>query len=203
MVIFGLTGGIGSGKSLVASYFEKFFRAAVFDADKVIHELYDFDKNVMELVRLYFPDSINNGIVDKISLRNHFFAYNHLWVEFQSVLHLKVLEKQKDFILLHKRRLTQYVVLDVPLLVESNFHNHCNFIIHIKTSKLLQKQRVLRRGIPEEEFEFITMIQLSENNRQKFSDFTIKTGLGKSYILFQIKKIMFSIKDSDNYHSFC
>ncbi|WDM85645.1 dephospho-CoA kinase [Ehrlichia sp. JZT12] len=198
MVIFGLTGGIGSGKSLVASYFRKFFRAAVFDADKVVHELYNFDKNVIELVKLYFPDSVNNGVVDRSSLKNHFFAYSQLWIKFQSALHLRVLEKQRDFISLHNRRLTKYAVLDVPLLIESNFHNHCSFIIHIKTSKLLQKQRVLKRGVLQKEFEFINMVQLSENNRRKFSDFSIKTGLGAGYILFQIKRIMLSISNNSN-----
>ena len=198
MIIFGLTGGIGSGKSLVASYFKKFFRAAIFDADKVIYELYNFDKNVIELVKFYFPDSVNNGVVDRSSLKNHFFAYNHLWVKFQSALHLKVLEKQKDFISFHNRRLTKYVLLDIPLLIESNFHNYCDFVIHIKTSKLLQRQRVLKRGLLQKEFEFITMMQLSESNRQKFSDFTIRTGLGRDYILFQIKRIMFSINNSSS-----
>ena len=199
MVIFGLTGGIGSGKSLVANYFKKFFKAAVFDADKVIHELYNFDNNIVELVKLYFPDSVNNGIVDRGNLKKHFFTYSNLWVEFQSALHLKVLEKQKNFILFHNKRLTRYVILDVPLLIEADFHCCCNYIIHVKASKLLQKQRVLKRGLLEKEFELIAAMQLSENKRQKFSDFTVKTGLSKSYVLFQIKKIMCSINNnSDN-----
>ncbi|AHC39098.1 dephospho-CoA kinase [Ehrlichia muris] len=199
MVIFGLTGGVGAGKSLVASYFRTFFKAVVFDADQVVHDLYSHDNNVIELVNTYFPDSVSNGVVNKSNLRYHFFTYSRLWIEFQSILHSMVLKKQKDFIMFHNRQSTRYVVLDVPLLVECNFYSCCNFIIHITTNRLLQMQRVLCRGLSVKEFELIMTIQFSENDRKKFADFTIKTGLSKSDVLLQIKKIMFDISNRSKY----
>ncbi|KJV65890.1 MULTISPECIES: dephospho-CoA kinase [Ehrlichia] len=199
MVIFGLTGGIGAGKSLVASYFRTFFKAVVFDADQVVHDLYSHDNNVIELVNTYFPDSVSNGVVNKSNLRRHFFTYSHLWIEFQSVLHSMILKKQKEFIMFHHRQSTRYVVLDVPLLIESNFYSCCNFIIHITTNRFLQMQRVLCRGLSVKEFELIMTIQFSENDRKKFADFTIKTGLSKSDVLLQIKKIMFDISNKSKY----
>ncbi|AAZ68324.1 dephospho-CoA kinase [Ehrlichia canis] len=198
MVIFGLTGGIGSGKSLVASYFSTFFKAKIFDADKVVHELYKYDSDVIRLVSEYFPDSVDNGIVDRNNLRQHFLTDNHLWVEFQSVIHAIVLKKKKDFIMLHNRRSVRYVVLDIPLLIESNFYSCCDFIIHVTTSRLLQMQRVLRRGLSIKEFESIRCKQLSESSRKKFANFTIRTGLSKKDILFQIKKIMLNVNNKCN-----
>ncbi|CEI84678.1 dephospho-CoA kinase [Ehrlichia minasensis] len=195
MVIFGLTGGIGSGKSLVASYFSTFFKAKVFDADKVVHELYKYDNDVIRLVGEYFPDSVDNGVINRANLRQHFLTDNHLWVEFQSIIHAIVLKKKKDFIMLHNRNSVRYVVLDVPLLIECNFYNCCNFIIHVTTNKLLQMQRVLSRGLSVREFESIRCKQLSESDRKKFANFTIRTGLSKKDILFQIKKIMLNVNN--------
>lgn len=144
---------------------------------------------------------MDHGVVNKNSLRQHFFAYSNLWVEFQSTLHSIILEKQKNFIMFHNRQSTKYVVLDVPLLIESNFYSCCNFIIHVTTNRLLQMQRVLYRGLSIREFESIIAIQLSENDRKKFANFTIRTGLSKGDVLFQIQKIMFDISHRSKYLS--
>ncbi|QGR02371.1 dephospho-CoA kinase [Ehrlichia ruminantium] len=189
MVVLGLTGRIGSGKSLVASYFSRFFKAAVFDADNVVSDLYNSDSNVIELVRSYFPSSVNNGVVDKNNLRNYFLLYDDLWVKFQSELHSIVWSIQKDFILYNSRRLTKYVVLDVPLLVESNYHGCCDFVIHVKVSNILQWTRLLKRGLSRREFELISKVQLSDHKRERLSDFTINTGLNKGYVISQVKNI--------------
>ena len=193
MVIFGLTGRIGSGKSLVASYFNRFFKAAVFDADNVVNNLYSFDSNVIELVRSYFPSSVNNGVVDKNNLKHYFLLYDDLWVKFQYELHSMVWKIQKDFILFNSRRLTKYVVLDVPLLIESNYHTCCDFVIHIRVSNVLQWKRLLKRGLSRQEFELISRLQLSDNDRERFSDFTIRTGLSKNYVVSQVKNIAIQI----------
>ncbi|GAT75139.1 dephospho-CoA kinase [Ehrlichia ruminantium] len=193
MIILGLTGGIGSGKSLVASYFNRFVKAVVFDADNVVNNLYNFDNNVIELVKSYFPTSVNNGVVDKNDLKHYFLLYDDLWIKFQSELHSIVWKIQKNFILSNSRRVTKYVVLDVPLLIEANYHNCCDFIIHIKANSILQRQRLLKRGMSRHEFELISRLQLSDNDRKRLSDFTIRTGLSKNFVVSQVKDIVFQI----------
>ncbi|KJV68688.1 dephospho-CoA kinase [Candidatus Neoehrlichia procyonis] len=191
MIIFGLTGSIGSGKSLVADCFAHLVNAEVFDADKVVHHLYKYDSQVISFVKKYFSDSIHNNVVNKKALAKHFYSYDNLWKEFQQMMHLRVLQKQKEFIFLHNRyRSHKYLVLDVPLLIEAKFYCYCDFIIHVYVSDFIRKQRLKSRNMLEAQLKFIRELQVSESTRKKKSHFSINSGINKKGIFYQITKIL-------------
>ncbi|MGN7678954.1 MAG: dephospho-CoA kinase, partial [Anaplasma sp.] len=146
MVVLGLSGGIGSGKSTVAGILAKFFRAAVFDADKEVHHMYVHDVKVKDLVREYFPDCVCDGVVSRKKLMRHFLLHDSRWRQFQSIIHSIVLKKQRRFLLDCSRAGCDYAVLDVPLLLEAGFWRCCNFIVHIDVSYFLQRRRLSDRG---------------------------------------------------------
>ncbi|QXK92081.1 dephospho-CoA kinase [Neoehrlichia mikurensis] len=191
MVVFGLTGGIGSGKSLVANCFAQLVNAKIFDADKVVHHLYEYDNQVVDFVKKCFPDSVQNGMVNRKVLAKHFYCYSDVWKTFQQMIHSIVLRKQQEFLFLHNRhRISKYLVLDIPLLIEAKFHYYCDFIIYIYASDFIRKQRLNSRHIPEKQLKFIHELQISECTREKKSHFSINSGLGRKGIFSKILRIL-------------
>ncbi len=79
MIVFGLSGGAGSGKSTVAAMFAQSCNAAVFDADKIVHSMYSGDAIITGLVAKYFPDCICNGVVSREKAVQAFFFLRCGW----------------------------------------------------------------------------------------------------------------------------
>ncbi|MGN7661545.1 MAG: dephospho-CoA kinase [Anaplasma sp.] len=190
MVVLGLSGGIGSGKSTVAGILARFFRAAVFDADKEVHHMYLHDAEVNNLVREYFPDCICDGAVSRKKLTRHFLSHNSLWRRFQSIIHSIVLKKQRRFLSDCSRAGCNYVVLDVPLLLEAGFWYHCNFIVHVDVSYFLQRRRLSDRGFSEAEISFLLSLQIPREKRRNFADFCVNCGRSAGEVLENVLQIV-------------
>ncbi|WP_447581944.1 dephospho-CoA kinase [Anaplasma marginale] len=193
MIVLGLSGGAGSGKSTVAAMFVRSCCAAVFDADKIVHSMYSGDATITGLVAKYFPDCICNGVVSRKKLSRHFFSYGPLWRKFQTIVHSIVLKKQCKFILEQSRIGRDYAVLDVPLLLEAGFWRYCDFVINVDVSKSLQWYRLSQRGLSEQEIEFLLSLQMSRESRRHFADFYVNCGERKGEVLKSVLQIVGSL----------
>ncbi|MFV9838735.1 MAG: dephospho-CoA kinase [Aaplasma endosymbiont of Hyalomma asiaticum] len=175
MLILGLSGGAAVGKSTVARLFSKFSNAAVFDADKEVHHMYESDERVIAAIREFFPDAVIEGHVSRKQLSRHFFEDSKRWHEFQSVIHGCVLQKQKRFILDSRRTGIRLLVLDIPLLLEKGFWRDCNVIVHVYANPRVQLERLRSREISEEHIRFLLSKQVNSVKRCSFADFFINT----------------------------
>ncbi|MFV9893775.1 MAG: dephospho-CoA kinase [Anaplasma ovis] len=193
MIVLGLSGGAGSGKSTVAAMFAQSYCAAVFDADKIVHSMYSGDSMIIGLVAEHFPDCICNGVVSREKLSRHFFSYGPLWRKFQTIVHSIVLKKQCKFILEQSRIGRDYAVLDVPLLLEAGFWRYCDFVINVDVSKSLQWYRLSQRGLSEQEIEFLLSLQMSRESRRHFADFYVNCGERKGEVLKSVLRIVGSL----------
>ncbi|ACZ49389.1 dephospho-CoA kinase [Anaplasma centrale str. Israel] len=193
MIVFGLSGGAGSGKSTVAAMFAQSCNAAVFDADKIVHSMYSGDATITGLVAKYFPDCICNGVVSRERLSKHFFSYGPLWLEFQSIVHSIVLRQQRKFILEQSKIGRDYAVLDVPLLLEAGFWRCCDFVINVDVHKSLQWHRLRQRGLSEREIEFLLSLQMPRGSRRNFADFYVNCGERKGEVLKSVLQIVGSL----------
>ncbi len=192
MIILGLTGTIGAGKSFVASCFQK-LGAAIFDADAIVHKIYLSDKSIINLAKSYFPDAVIGEAIDRSILIKYFFQYDEKWRIFESVVHSLVLKKQNNFIARERKNNSKFVVLDVPLLLETKSHHLCNFIIFVTINPKLQDQRLKKRNFTQKKLSLITKRQLTCQIKYKLSNFVINTSLSKGYTFSQVKQIIKSL----------
>ncbi|WP_339045769.1 dephospho-CoA kinase [Candidatus Mesenet endosymbiont of Agriotes lineatus] len=189
MIILGLTGAIGVGKSFVASCFQR-FGAAIFDADATVHKIYQSDELIINLARDYFPDAVVDGAISRSILRKHFFQYSEKWQIFESKIHSLVLEKQNDFLIEEKKKNSKLVVLDVPLLIETKSHYECDFIIFVTVDSKLQNKRLIKRNLTAKEIDLFAKRQLAYHIKHKLLDFTINTSFNKGYTFSQVREII-------------
>ncbi|MDD9331880.1 MAG: dephospho-CoA kinase [Wolbachia sp.] len=198
-MIIGLTGGIGVGKSFVASCFEK-LGAAVFDADFIVHQLYETNKDIVDYAEKYFPKSVTGRKIDRTELSKYFLDYDENWIEFQSLVHSAVLNKLDFFLADEKKINKKLLILDVPLLLETKFRLYCNFIIFVHANSAVQDQRLSGRNLDKEKLNLISKVQLPIEEKRKLSDFIIDANVNKECVFSQVKKIVnsFSLISSND-----
>lgn len=188
-MIIGLTGGIAVGKSFVANCFKE-FGAALFDADSVVHQLYKVDKNIISYAEEKFPGVVVNGKIDRAVLSEYFLAYDENWKQFQSLVHSVVRNELEIFIAQEKENNGKFLVLDIPLLLETRFRLYCDFIVFIHADSAVQAQRLSERNMDKEKLNLMSSIQLPIEEKRQMSDFIIDTSAN---VFSQVKKIVDSL----------
>jgi dephospho-CoA kinase len=201
MKIIGLTGGIASGKNLIAEIFVQ-NGAVVFDADAEVHKLLESDKSTIQAVKKNFPESfvvqkINRKILGKIV-----FADEKKLRILEKILHPKVRKNCQEFLKSARAKKKKFAVLNIPLLLETRGYK-CDYIVAIITKKSVQKKRFLVREkqknpaakISELEKKFSQIIskQISNLERKARADFVIKNDGTKDDAASQVKKILSKI----------
>ena len=189
MIILGLTGSIGMGKTVIAKQF-KSLGVPVFDSDKCIHDLLYNDKQVVASIKKQFLSTCQNGVINRGALSDIVFHDEVALSKLEKILHPIVASKRSKFIQLSQRRGINMVMLDIPLLYEKGADIACDGVIVVTAPFFVQRARVLKRiGMTEKKFTFILTKQYPDQKKQELADFIIKTGLGKNYSLRQSRKI--------------
>lgn len=190
MIIIGVTGSIGTGKSTVARMLSDEYGAPVHDADAVVRALLGPHGGAVGLVAQTFPDvldkkakQINRGKLGKIV-----FEDPEKREALEAILHPMVRQAQQKFLRQHIRR--KYVVLDIPLLFETGGDVNCDYTICVSVSHAIQRRRVLSRGMDEDAFERRLATQMPDVEKRRRADFVVETGLSFSDTLKQLKKII-------------
>ena len=164
----GLTGGVASGKSTVASLFER-RGVPVLDADAVVHGLLANDLAVIEAVAERFsPSVIGEHGVDRAALRDRVFgndAERH-WLE--ALLHPRVRQRMLDW---SARQASPYVLLVVPLLVEAGWQDLVDRVLLVEAPRALRRKRLLQRpGMDPATADAILAAQASDEARRAVAD---------------------------------
>ncbi len=176
MVILGLTGSIGMGKSTTSKIFAE-AGAAVYDADAAVHALYA--GKAVEPVRSAFPCAVKDGQIDREALGKIVLNDKAKMMFLESLIHPLVQEVETGFIQQAKNDRRKVVVLDVPLLFEVGKHMAVDAVVVVSAPYDVQRQRVLERpGMTEEKFAAIYAKQLNDAEKCKRAHFIIDTGRG-------------------------
>lgn len=191
--IIGLTGGIASGKNFVADIFAK-HGAAVFDADKEVHKLLESDKSTIAAVEKKFPQSVVEGKIERKILREIVLFDDKKLKVLEKILHPKVRKKSQEFIELAKKLKKKFIVLNVPLLLETKGYKS-DFIIAISASIALRKKRFLARSknANVKIFDQIRAKQMSDVERKKCADFVVTNNKTEKDLAAKIEKIITKI----------
>ncbi len=197
MIIIGLTGGIGSGKSTVAKDFKK-LKIPVFDSDQEVKKLYTAkDPDLIKAIKKIDKNknTLGKKRINRKKLGDIVFNDTTKLKILEKVIFKKLKKRREIFLKKNKKLKKDIVVLDTPLLFENNLNKNCNYVVFAKAPLKLRKQRVLKRkGMTKKKLHKIISKQAPEKTKEKKSDFIIQTNKGKWYSFIQIKKSIEKIK---------
>lgn len=175
MKIIGLTGSIAMGKSTVADFFKQ-AGIPVFSADNAVHKLYKSEPAVSLIARV-FPSVIENDKVNRSKLSEILLKDNEKLQTLEKIIHPLVQEKEKEFIDIAHQQREKLVVLEIPLLFETNSEKRVDNVVVVSAPRVIQKSRaMIRQDMNEEKFAFINARQMPDEEKRKRADFIIDTG---------------------------
>lgn len=176
MLVIGLTGSIGMGKSTTAALFRA-EGVPVYDADAAVHELYA--GAAAPLIENRFPGTTTSGVVDRAKLAQAVLGRPDALKALEALVHPLVQAAERDFLQRALRDGHRVVVLDIPLLFEAGGANRVDCIVVVSASTAVQKARVMARpGMTEEKFTAIVSRQLPDMEKRRRAHAVIETGQG-------------------------
>lgn len=188
MIILGLTGSIGMGKSTTAEMFRK-EGCPVFDADAAVHRLYSKGGKAVPIIRSVFPDAITDGSVNRAVLGKHMRSDPLQLKVLESFIHPLVSEARVEFF--EQNKDADIVVLDVPLLFETGLDKAVDHIVVVTAPYEIQRERVLaREGMSKELFESLISRQLPDKSKRKKADSLIFTDSGLDNAQEQVQSLL-------------
>jgi dephospho-CoA kinase len=185
--VIGLTGGIGSGKSLAAQYFSQ-LGALVIDADQLARAAIERGSEGFDEVLLRFGDSIlKNGDIDRTALGQVIFEDAQAKKDLEAIIHPRIRIEFEEAV----ASLTpgQILVYEIPLLVETGAADRFDFIITVESQADLRKQRLRDRGMFHSDIEKRMASQASEPERRAIADCVITNDASEDELLRQVENV--------------
>ena len=176
MILIGLTGSVGMGKSTTAAMFFA-HGIPVFDSDAAVHRLYRGE--AMPAVEAAFPGVTRGGAVDRDALGRHVIGDPAAMKRLETIVHPLVRTERDRFVAEAREVGARLAVLDVPLLFETGGEANVDVVVLVSAPKAVQKARVLARpGMTEARFEGILARQMPDAEKRRRARFVIETGDG-------------------------
>jgi dephospho-CoA kinase len=194
MIILGLTGSIGMGKSTAASMLRS-LGIPVHDADDVVHRLLAKGGKAVPLVEEAFPQTVWGGAVDRPRLAARVFSDKAGLKTLESILHPLVQQEERRFLQRQRRLRRKIVALDIPLLFETGGDKRCVAVAVLTCPAFLQEQRVMaRHGMTHNKLDVIRDRQMSDTKKRRRADFIVPTGMGRHLTLVKIKRALLDLQ---------
>ena len=189
MKIIGLTGSIATGKSSISEMFRR-LKTPVHDSDKVVHNLMGpKGAAVPDIIKLFGDIRNKDKGVDRQKLGKIVFSDFEAKAALEKLIHPLIRLDRNTFIRRMRVQKKKLIVVDIPLLYETDSHHICDIIICTWAPIFLQKKRALKRfGMSEEKLDAILSQQLPQKEKMKLADFCLPTGLGKAYSYKLLKR---------------
>lgn len=173
MLIVGLTGSIGMGKSTAAARFVS-QDIAVFDADAKVHELYDGP--IAAAVEAAFPGTALDGHVDRVKLSAALLREPHKFKQLEAIVHPAIRAAERDFLRRQAAKGAKIAVLEVPLLFEAGGFEAVDCIVVVSAPSQIQRQRVLARpGMTIEKLDRLLQRQMPDEEKRSKANFVVDT----------------------------
>ncbi|PVE53050.1 dephospho-CoA kinase [Rhizobium rhizogenes] len=188
MIVIGLTGSIGMGKTTTAKLFAE-EGVPVCDSDAVVHDLYQ--NEAVGPIANIFPDAVKDGAVDRDRLSKILRENPAQFQALENIVHPLVRAKQDAFVEAQRRNGERFALLDIPLLFETKAEARVDAVVVVSCAAEIQRQRVLSRpGMTEEKFQMILARQMPDGEKRKIADFLIDTGRGIEDARTQVRAVL-------------
>lgn len=176
MIVVGLTGSIGMGKSTTSAFFRE-AGVPVHDADATVHRLYA--GKAAPLIEAAFPGTTADGVVDRVKLGARVLNDPAAMKTLESIVHPLVGEAERDFRARARAAGHAMAVLDIPLLLENGGERRVDVVVVVSSPAEVQRERVLgRAGMTAEKLEAILVRQVPDAEKRRRAHTVIDTGQG-------------------------
>ena len=191
MIVLGLTGSIGMGKSTAVAALRR-LRVPVYDADAEIHRMLGPGGSAVAAVETAFPGVRNKaGAVDRRLLGPRVFGKPEEMRRLEKILHPAVRAVERRWVARRRAQGAQLAVLDIPLLFETDRIDRVDGVIVVSAPLRLQRERVLRRpGMSRERFTAILRSQYPDYQKRRRADFVVSTALSRAAAARQLARIV-------------
>ncbi|GAB5456856.1 MAG: dephospho-CoA kinase [Henriciella sp.] len=190
VIILGLTGSIGMGKSTTAKMFKE-AGIPVYDADAAVHEIYEPGGAAVGPLSERFGDILKDGGVDRAALRAKVVNNPDAMRDLEAIVHPLVGLSQMNFREQALESGAFFAVLDIPLLFETGGDGRCDYVAVVTAPESVQRERVMARGeMSEDQFEQIKAKQMADADKRAQADFIINTSFGFDFARAQVQSIV-------------
>ncbi|QUD86656.1 dephospho-CoA kinase [Phenylobacterium montanum] len=194
MIVVGLTGSIGMGKSTTAAMFAE-AGAPVYDADAAVHALYAPGGAAVAPIEAAFPGVIKDGAVDRTALGQRVLGDEAAMKRLEAIVHPLVGASRGGFFEKARADGAEVVVLDIPLLFETGGERNVDAVVVVSAPADLQRERVLARpGMAPEKLDAILARQKPDAEKRARADFVIETGQGLEAARAQVAEVLAALK---------
>ena len=194
MLLVGVTGSIGMGKSTVAQMF-KDHGYGVYNADDTVHYIYENDEEVIAKVERQFPGSTKDGVVNRLALRDILNKDPDKFRDLEQIVHPVTRKYQIIYIKKLIEEGKMGCVLDIPLLFETGGEKYVDVSVVVTASEATQQSRVvLERKVPLEIFNAIKDQQMPDRDKLKKADYIISTDNNIEDTKSEVKEVAAKIK---------
>ncbi len=195
MIVLGLTGSIGMGKTTTAEMFAK-AGAAVFDADAMVHALYAEGGAAVGPVADAFADVVVHGAVDRARLSEVLKADPEAFKRLEAIVHPLVAGQRAQLLNQAREAGAAVAVLEAPLLFETGGDHLVDAVVVVSAPEAVQTQRVLSRpGMDMDKLHLLTSRQLPDPDKRARADFIIDTGRGLEFARAQVEQVLAAVRD--------
>jgi dephospho-CoA kinase len=185
--VVGLTGGIGSGKSLAAQFFSQ-LGALVIDADQLARSVIERGSEGFDEVLLRFGDTVLiNGDIDRVALGQIVFENPEAKKDLEAIIHPRIRAEFEEAVA--SLNPGQIMVYEIPLLVETNAADRFDFIITVESDAELRKERLRARGMFHSDIEKRIASQATEEQRRAIADCVITNNGTEDELLRQVENV--------------
>lgn len=195
MILLGLTGSIGMGKSTTSRMFAD-EGALVWDADAAVHRLYTRGGAAVEPLGAAFPGVVVDGAVDRTRLAERLGRDEDAFKRLEAIVHPLAAQDRADDLAAARARGVRLAVLDIPLLFETGGDAFVDAVVVVTADPEVQAARVLARpGMTRDRFEAILARQMPDAEKRRRADFLVDTGRGLDAARDQVREIVGTVLD--------
>ena len=194
MLLVGITGSIGMGKSTVAQMFKE-HGYGIYNADDTVHYIYENDEEVIDKVERQFPGSTKDGAVNRLALRDILNKDPDKFRDLEQIVHPVTRKYQIIYIKKLIEEGKMGCVLDIPLLFETGGEKYVDVSVVVTASEATQQSRVVsERKVPLEIFNAIKDQQMPDRDKLKKADYIISTDNNIEDTKSEVKEVAAKIK---------
>jgi dephospho-CoA kinase len=188
MIILGLTGSIGMGKSTTAKLFVE-AGVPVYDADATVHKLYEGE--AVPVIEAAFPGTTADGKVDRVKLSTRVVQDQAAMKQLEGIVHPMLGASRQKFLDDAERSGAAVAVVDVPLLFETGGEKRVDAVVVVSTTPEIQRQRILlRENMTGEKLDALLARQLPDAEKRRRADFVVDTSHGLDPVRARIRDIL-------------
>lgn len=188
MIVLGLTGSIGMGKSTTAGLFAE-AGVPVYDADAAVHLLYEGE--AVPPIEAAFPGTTANGKVDRNELSARVVHDPSAMRRLEQIVHPMLGASRQKFLVEAERSGAPVAVVDVPLLFETGGEGRVDAVVVVTTSPEIQRERILARpNMTDEKLDAILARQMPDAEKRRRANFVVDTSHGLDPVRMRIRDIL-------------